>query len=57
VAHDLKPARDKRNRRNNPRRVRQGDDYLGMAPRPEVATILNRTMKETADDRKKQSRA
>jgi len=57
VAHDRKESYDKRNARNNPRRVKQGDDYLGMAPRPEVADLLNRDMKEKADDRKKQSRA
>lgn len=57
MAHDRKESYDKRNARNNPRRVRQGDDYLGMAPRPEQAAALNADMKARHRDRTKQSRA
>jgi hypothetical protein len=41
VSHDRKEAYDRRNARNNPRRVRGASGYLGMAPRANQAADLN----------------
>lgn len=56
MAHDQKEAYDRRNARNNPRRVGNGDNYLGMAPRPEQAAALNAKRKDFRD-RQNESRA
>lgn len=55
MAHDRKESYDKRNARNNPRRVRDAELYVGMAPRPEHAQVLNDDMRRFRD-RQKQSR-
>jgi hypothetical protein len=49
VSHDRKEAYDRRNARNNPRRVGMSPNYLGMAPRPEQAKALNALRREYRD--------
>lgn len=56
MSHDRKEAYDKRNARNNPRRVMDGGMYVAMAPRPEQAHTLNEDLRRFRA-RQKQSRA